>query len=620
MKKRNWLNGLIITVPILFLYLPMLVMVVFSFNNSKSLSSWAGFSFRWYEELFSNTQMINAIFISVTIAILATIISTILGTISAIGLSRNKKIVKELILQVNNLPIMNPDIVTGVALMLLFTAFRLNKGYLTLLLAHIAFCTPFVLTNVYQKVKQLDPNLADAAYDLGATPFQALVQVIIPQISSGIMAGALLAFTMSFDDFVISYFVSGNGVENISIVVYNMAKRTNPSIYALASIILLVVLLITFIPYIIVKILDKKEGTQTDVFTRISRIGWKKLSIVGLVFALGLGFFYNKSHSKQVLKVFNAGEYIDTTVLDDFEEEFNCEVIYETFDSNESMYTKYMGGNAYDVLVPSDYTISRLIEEEQLLEIDYSIVDNLSNIDSSLLNLEFDPNNTYSVPYFCGNVGIVYDKTQVDEKDLKEEGWNILMDTKYKGNIYMYDNERDSFMVAEKACGISMNTTDEKDYDTAYNWLIKQRETMDPVYVGDECIDNMTSAIKAMAVMYSGDAAYVLSENEDLGFYLPTEGVNYWFDSFIIPKTCANYELANEFIEFMTRDDIALRNTNEVGYFSANTYARNVALEEDYNGNVAYTIRMGKNDEYYHHLNAEYRSILSERWTKVLSK
>ncbi|MEI3326380.1 MAG: ABC transporter permease subunit [Thomasclavelia sp.] len=156
---------------------------------------------------------------------------------------------------------MNPDIVTGISLMLLFSFIKVEKGYLTMLLAHIAFCTPFVITNVLPKVRQLDVNLADAAMDLGATPFQALTKVIIPQIKPGIISGALLAFTMSFDDFIISYFVSGNGIENISIVIYNMSKRTNPSIYALATIILVVVLLVvmlgTTIPKVFPKVTDR---------------------------------------------------------------------------------------------------------------------------------------------------------------------------------------------------------------------------------------------------------------------------------------------------------------------------------------------------------------------------
>ena len=264
-KERKYVKTICISLCLLFLYFPLFVMAFFSFNDAKSLSHFKGFSLRWYETLFDNSQLLDAIVVSVTIAILATIISTILGTITAIALTKTKKVMRTTILQVNNLPIMNPEIVTAIAFMILFSFLNIEKGYMTMLLAHIAFCTPYVITNVYPKVKQLDENLADAAMDLGATPFQTLTKVILPQIKSAIMVGAMLAFTMSFDDFVISYFVTGNGIENISIVIYNMSKRMNPSIYALSTIVLFVIGIIlilgTFIPYMILK---KKEGKLNE--------------------------------------------------------------------------------------------------------------------------------------------------------------------------------------------------------------------------------------------------------------------------------------------------------------------------------------------------------------------
>lgn len=228
----------------LFFYLPILVTMVFSFNSSKSLTKFTGFSLRWYEELVHNNEVVSAVYVSLTIAVLATLISTVLGTISAIGLSKSRKILKEYLMNVNNIPILNPEIVTAIGLMLLFSSAGLTKGYLTMLLAHITFCTPYVITSVYPKVRSLDPNLANAAMDLGATPYQALTKVIVPLIRPGIYAGALLAFTMSFDDFVISYFVTGNGVKNISIIVYNMTKRTNPTINALSTIVIAVIVVV----------------------------------------------------------------------------------------------------------------------------------------------------------------------------------------------------------------------------------------------------------------------------------------------------------------------------------------------------------------------------------------
>lgn len=221
---------------LLFFYLPIIIMVVFSFNSTKSLTHFSGFSTRWYSQLFNNREMVAAVRVSLSIALISTVVSTIVGTLTAIGLVHSKKVVRNVILQINNLPIMNPEIVTAIGLMLLFIAFKIPKGFITMLLAHIAFSIPYVILTILPKLRKLDPNLGDAAMDLGATPSQALVKVILPQITPSIISAALLAFTMSFDDFVISYFVTGNGVKNISILVYTMSKRINPSVNALSTI------------------------------------------------------------------------------------------------------------------------------------------------------------------------------------------------------------------------------------------------------------------------------------------------------------------------------------------------------------------------------------------------
>lgn len=259
MKRKKIGAILYIAVCFLFFYLPIVVTMIYSFNSSKSLTKFESFSLRWYENLFSSSDIVHAVWVSVSIAILATIIATILGTLTSIGLSKSRKILKEIVIHVNNIPIMNPDIVTAIGLMILFSAIHLEKGYLTMLLAHIAFCTPYVITSVYPKVRSMDPNLANAAMDLGATPFQALTKVIMPMLKEGIYAGVLLAFTMSFDDFVISYFVTGNGVSNISIIVYNMTKRTNPTINALSTIVIVVIAVTLILIHVIPSIARKRR-------------------------------------------------------------------------------------------------------------------------------------------------------------------------------------------------------------------------------------------------------------------------------------------------------------------------------------------------------------------------
>ena len=366
-KKISIGPKLYITLCFIFFYLPIAVTMFFSFNSSKSLTKFTGFSLKWYKKLLTDNDIIAAVYVSISIAVIATIISTVLGTITAIGLSRSRKILREWLLNVNNMPIMNPDIVTAIGLMILFTSMRLERGYLTMLLAHIAFCTPYVITSVYPKVRSMDHNLANVAMDLGATPFQALTKVIIPMLKPGIFAGMLLAFTMSLDDFVVSYFVTGNGVSNISIVVYNMTKRTNPTINALSTLLILVVVLI-LVGVNVIPALAKKRHKKVEMSAShnspLKKIGVAVATVGVLAVAVFCGARFSAISSKPVLRVYNSGEYMDTSLIEDFQKEYNCKVVYETFDSNETMYTKLQSGAEYDVIIPSDYMIERLISED----------------------------------------------------------------------------------------------------------------------------------------------------------------------------------------------------------------------------------------------------------------
>lgn len=345
---------------------------------------------------------------------------------------------------------------------------------------------------------------------------------------------------------------------------------------------------------------------------------WKKALALAAGMSVMAGLVSGCGGSgKPTLKVYSWGEYIDTSLIPQFEKEYDCKVVYETFDSNESMYTKLQSGETYDVLVPSDYMIERLIKEDALQPIDWSLVPNASGLDEAVLGEEFDPDNTYSVPFFYGTVGILYDTTVVDAKDL-EDGWNILKNEKYAGNIYMYDSERDSFMIALKALGYSMNTTNRDEIDEAYNWLVEQRDTMKPVYAGDDVIDNMISGNKAMAVVYSGDASYIMSENEDLDYFAPDEGTNIWQDAMVITDDCTQVELAHAYINFMLEADHAYANTQTVGYTSPVVEARTRASEEDYAGISAYLPRTdGENDEVFRYQEQEIKEYFAELWTKV---
>lgn len=268
-KKNSILASIYMWVILAFFYLPIVYVVFFSFNESKSLSNFTGFSTKWYTAMFENRSIMEAILTTVTIAVIATAVSTFAGTITAIGMSKSKRIVREAITQVNNLPMLNPDIVTAIGFMLFFTSLRISTGYVTMLLAHIAFCIPYVILSIMPRLRRLDPNMAEAAMDLGCTPWQAMWKVIIPQIKGGIIAGALVAFSMSFDDFVISLFTTGPGISNISIYVYSNVKRVNPTINALSAIIVYVVTVILILVNVIPAIREKRKGKKYETLTEM---------------------------------------------------------------------------------------------------------------------------------------------------------------------------------------------------------------------------------------------------------------------------------------------------------------------------------------------------------------
>ena len=341
MKKNNRLFGkMLMALMIIFFYLPIVYMIVFSFNEGKSLTSFSGFSLRWYKHMLESGDMMEALYTTFGVALIATFVSTVVGTISAIGLSKSKKIVRQLVEQVNNLPMMNPEIVTAIGLMLLFITFRIEKGYMTMLLAHIAFCTPYVILSVMPKIRSLDPNLADAAMDLGATPWKALTKVIVPQITPGIVSGALIAFTMSVDDFIISYFVTGRGVKNLSIMVYTMSKRMNPSINAVSTLVVVIITIVLILINVVPLIAAKREKRETPG-KRYFLPAAAAVTVIALVsvsvFQFGKGNAA-RPFEGQTLHLYNWGEYTGENIIRNFEEETGATVVMENFDSNEQMY------------------------------------------------------------------------------------------------------------------------------------------------------------------------------------------------------------------------------------------------------------------------------------------
>ncbi len=611
----------------LILYAPIVTLMVLSFNNTKTRSRWGGFTGKWYVSLFQNKEIMNALYTTLIIALLSALIATLIGTLAALGMQVMRSRTRTLFMGITNIPMLNADIVTGVSLMLLFIAFRLTLGFKTILLAHITFNIPYVILSVMPKLKQTNKRTYEAALDLGASPLYAFVKVVLPDIMPGIFSGFLLAFTMSLDDFVITHFTKGPGVDTLSTKIYSeVRKGIKLEMYALSTLMFVTVLILLIL--INLSPADKRKKNVPVRFGRARKIGrffFQKLIPVAMAVLIVIGgFIYGQkdgtSKNGQVI-VYNWGEYIDPEIIDLFEEETGIDVIYEEFETNEIMYPKIQSGAiAYDVVCPSDYMIQRMIENDLLAEINYDHIPNLKYIGDNYMKMsrQFDPENKYSVPYLWGTVGILYNKKMVDEP---VDSWGILWDKKYEDSILMQDSVRDAFAVALKYLGYSLNSTDLDELEAAKNLLIEQKPLVQ-AYVIDQVRDKMIGGEAALGVIYSGEALYCQQENPDLDYVIPKEGTNIWIDSWVIPKNAKNVENAEAFINFLCRPDIAKMNFDYITYSIPNTAGRDLIEDESLrNSPIAFPDDSKlENCETFRFLGDDNDALYNRLWREIKSK
>ena len=586
MKKT--LQNIYLSLIIFLLYAPIVTLVVLSFNNSKTRAKWGGFTGKWYISLFQNEQIMSALYTTLVIALLSALIATLIGTAAAIGIQGMKRKSRTIAMGITNIPMLNADIVTGISLMLLFIAvgsglkylgINFSLGFATVLIAHITFNIPYVILSVMPKLKQTKRSTYEAALDLGASPIYAFFKVVFPDILPGVFSGFLLAFTMSLDDFVITHFTKGPGVDTLSTKIYSeVRKGIKPEMYALSTLLFVSVLILL----ILINVSPNKKGS-TDKTLNVKKsqkavhfVLRKVVPAIMAVVVIAGGIFYNSkedlSGTNQVI-VYNWGEYLDPEVITLFEKETGINVVYEEFETNEIMYPKVQSGAiAYDVVCPSDYMIQRMIENDLLAELNFDNIPNIKNIGQEYFkqSRQFDSENKYSVPYCWGTVGILYNKTMVDEPI---DSWSVLWDEKYKDSILMQDSVRDAFAVALKYKGHSLNSTDLDELEEAKELLIKQKPLVQ-AYVIDQVRDKMIGNEAAIGVIYSGEAIYTQLENPNLEYVIPKEGSNVWIDSWVIPKNAKHKENAEAFINFLCRPDIAKMNFDYITYSTPNTAAR----------------------------------------------
>ena len=625
----------------LFLFAPIAILLIFSFNETKSLSVFSGFSLKWYEELFRDGATLASVKNTLVLACFASAISTIMGTAAAVGIHKlRSRYIRAAMDTVTNIPMINPDIITGISLMLMFVFVGSRLGlssslsFWTMLLSHITFCLPYVILQVLPKLRQMDPSLPEAAMDLGCTPMQAFFKAVLPEILPGVVTGMIMAFTLSLDDFVISYFTQGSGFQTLPIRIYSMTKKTvTPKMYALATIIFFVILALLLISNLTDEENRGSRAKKREISAKDDkpRRKWSRILVPAAAFcilAVTLILTVAGNGQELVLNVYNWGEYIsdgsegslDTVAAFEqwYEETYGVKVKvnYDTYPSNEDMYNKLKSGAiSYDLVIPSDYMIAKMREEGMLLPLNFRNIPNYEYISERFRGLYYDPEDRYSVPYTYGVVGVIYNANVVDEADTGS--WDLLWNEKYAGNILQFNNPRDAFGTAQYKLGLDVNSTDKADWNLAQQALQEQSPLLKGM-VMDEIYNMMASGEAAIGTYYAGDYFTMVdmvddqSDKVDLQFYYP-ERTNYFFDAMCIPTCCQNQELAESFINFMLSEEAAVANAEYIYYASPNSL---VYESEDYiedMGEEAMAILYPPTDDFKARYNAyAYRSLDSE--------
>ena len=673
MKK---LSNLLIILTLVFLFAPIAVLIFFSFNAGSSTAVFSGFSLKWYQELFQNSEILDALKNSLLLAVCSAMLATVLGTAAAFGIHHMKnKHARRSLMTATNIPMMNPEIITGISMLFLFVfvGTLLGKkdmlGFWTMLIAHVTFSLPYVILNVLPKFKQMDKSLPEAALDLGCTPMQSFFKVQLPAILPGVLTGLIMSFTLSLDDFVISYFTTGSDFQTLPVYIYGQTKRrVGLDLYALSALIFVAILVLLLLSNIeknsderIRAKKEKEEKKRKAAILRaqkqrklpkaqqkpsaFSRFPQRRQSYllktvcVLLVIAIlisvciVLSVFSEKTLT---LNVYNWGEYIsdgsEGSLNTNEEFERYCQEVlgmkvkvnYATYASNEDLYAKVSkGAVSYDVIIPSDYMLARMASEGLLAELDFSNIPNYNEaITDDFRGLYYDPENKYSVPYTYGRIGVIYNANVVDEADAGS--WDLMWNPKYAKQIVQFNNPRDAFGTAFYKLGLDVNTTDRAAWDLGLAELKKQKPLLKKL-VMDEIYNMMESGEAAIGTYYAGDYLTMLdnqAENVDLQFYYP-ERTNLFIDAMCVPKSCQNKELAEIYINFMLSKEVAIANAEYICYASPNALVYNDEGYREDMGEDAYEILYPEDFDFaaaydencYKDLDAETKAYLNEKWT-----
>lgn len=556
--KRAPALGSLTILAYLFLYAPILVLVAFSFNESRLTAEWKGFTLEWYGRLLTSPQIRLSLRNSLLVAAVTTVVATAIGTAAALALGRGTLRRAGALMALIALPIVVPEIVLASSLLLFFAAMGLRLGFLTVILAHVAFCVSYVVVVVRARLSGLDPSLEEAAADLGAGPWRTFFKVTLPGIAPGILSAALLVFALSIDDYVVTSFVAGVGSTTLPIQIYSMVRSgITPEINAVSTLLLVATALLLLAAH------QLERGARVLVAAAPAALG---LAVLGAPFMAGTGA---AAPSERVLNVYIWSNYIAPETLRRFEERHGVRVNVDLYDTNEALLAKIQAGNAaYDVICPSNYSIQILRAQDLLLPLDHSALPHRVNLEPALLDKAYDPGNRYSMPYFWGTCGIGYDRRRTGPID----SWDALWDARFKGRILMLDDARETLGAALKRRGRSLNATDEGWLRDAKRQLIDQKPLV-RVYDSGSFDAALLSGDVWLAQGWSGQLAKVRDENPDLEYVVPKEGSSLFVDSLAIPKSAPHPELAHAFLDFVMEAEIAAEICRTMHYSTPNRAA-----------------------------------------------
>lgn len=607
-NKMGFLKSFYMFLVFMFLYIPIMILIAFSFNSSKLNIVWTGFTFKWYSSLLHNAGILAAVENSFIIAIISTILSVIIGTLCSVGIYRYKFKGKSIFDSILYLPLVIPEIVMGISLLAFFSIVKIPLGKVALIIAHVTFCIAYVVAVVKTRFDGFDRSIEEAAMDLGASPLKTFFYVTLPIIMPGIIAAGLLAFTLSLDDVIISFFVAGPGNVTLPLKIFSMVKfGVTPEINALST--LIIVFTMTIIVF--------------SLIIRNANINMKKVAaILTIIFvmagAIGGGIFtfaHNNSEPEQVLNVFNWSEYLPQSVIDKFEQNYNVKVNYSTFSSNEEMLAKLMaGGGNYDVAVASDFMVEVLKKQELIQKLNTSNLSNLSNIGPEFLNLPFDKGNNYSVPYMYLSGIIAYDSSKIPEGTIK--GYKDLWKPELKGSLTLLDDERVIIGITLKKLGYSVNETNPEALEKAKVELKKLQANVKS-YDSDSPKTNLINGESKAIFAWGAEASLAKRENKNIKYVIPEEGLFLQQDNFVIPKGAKNVKAAELFMNFLMEPEISAEISHYFPYGNPNVAAHQYIDKSILEDKAVYpTQSQMKNGEYLKDIGSSVTQ-LDKIWSEV---